>query len=78
MIQLLKQIQLCQLNKGTLPDNYFSRLGLDISKLSSLIDTINNINTIEDKGHDIVGHVYEYFLSKLKIDKGKGELYTPK
>jgi len=66
--------------KGALPDNYFSRLDLDISKLSSLIDTINNINTIEDKGHDIVGRVYEYFLSKFAIaeGKGKGEFYTPK
>jgi len=66
--------------KGALPDNYFSRLGLDASKLSSLIDTINNINTIEDKGHDIVGRVYEYFLSKFAIaeGKGKGEFYTPK
>lgn len=66
--------------KGALPDNYFSRLGLDVSKLSSLIDTINNINTIEDKGHDIVGRVYEYFLSKFAIaeGKGKGEFYTPK
>ena len=26
--------------KGALPDNYFSRLGLNVSKLSSLIDTI--------------------------------------
>lgn len=66
--------------KGALPDNYFSRLGLDVSKLSSLIDTINNINTIEDKGHDIVGRVYEYFLSNFAIaeGKGKGEFYTPK
>lgn len=66
--------------KGALPDNYFSRLGLDVSKLSSLIDTINNINTIADKGNDIVGRVYEYFLSKFAIaeGKGKGEFYTPK
>ena len=66
--------------KGALPDNYFSRLGLDVSKLAALIDTINNINTIEDKGHDIVGRVYEYFLSKFAIaeGKGKGEFYTPK
>jgi type I restriction enzyme M protein len=66
--------------KGALPDNYFSRLGLDVSKLSSLIDTINNINTIEDKGHDIVGRVYEYFLGNFAIaeGKGKGEFYTPK
>lgn len=66
--------------KGALPNNYFSRLGLDVSKLSSLIDTINNINTIEDKGHDIVGRVYEYFLGNFAIaeGKGKGEFYTPK
>ena len=51
-----------------------------MSKLSSLIDTINNINTIEDKGHDIVGRVYEYFLGNFAIaeGKGKGEFYTPK
>ena len=66
--------------KGALPDNYFSRLGLDVSKLSSLIDTINNIDTLQYKSHDIVGRVYEYFLSKFAIaeGKGKGEFYTPK
>ncbi|MGB0373073.1 MAG: type I restriction-modification system subunit M N-terminal domain-containing protein, partial [Opitutales bacterium] len=35
--------------KGALPDNYFSRLGLDGSKLAALIDAINNIDTVEDK-----------------------------
>jgi type I restriction enzyme M protein len=66
--------------KGALPDNYFSRLGLDKSKLSALLDKINEINTIADAGQDIVGRVYEYFLSKfaLKEGKGKGEFYTPK
>jgi len=66
--------------KGALPDNYFSRLGLDISKLSSLLDTINDIDTIKDKEQDIVGRVYEYFLSKFALaeGKGKGEFYTPK
>jgi type I restriction enzyme M protein len=66
--------------KGALPDNYFSRLGLDVSKLAALIDTINNINTIADKSQDIVGRVYEYFLSKFALaeGKGKGEFYTPK
>ena len=34
---------------GALPDNYFSRLDLDRSKLAALIDTISNINTIADK-----------------------------
>lgn len=66
--------------KGALPDNYFSRLGLDITKLSSLLDTINDIDTLKDKQQDIVGRVYEYFLSKFALaeGKGKGEFYTPK
>jgi len=66
--------------KGALPDNYFSRLGLDITKLSSLLDTINEIDTLKDKSQDIVGRVYEYFLSKFALaeGKGKGEFYTPK
>lgn len=66
--------------KGALPNNYFSRIGLDASKLAALIDTINNIHTLKDKEHDIVGKVYEYFLSKFALaeGKGKGEFYTPK
>lgn len=66
--------------KGALPDNYFSRLGLDKSKLASLIDEINEIDTLKDKQQDIVGKVYEYFLSKFALaeGKGKGEFYTPK
>jgi len=66
--------------KGALPDNYFSRLNMDVSKLSALLDTINNINTNSDKQEDIVGRVYEYFLSKFALSegKGKGEFYTPK
>jgi type I restriction enzyme M protein len=34
--------------KGALPDNYFSRLGLDPTKLASLLDTINDIDTTKD------------------------------
>ena len=66
--------------KGALPDNYFSRLGLESSKLASLIDEISEINTLKDKEQDIVGRVYEYFLSKFALaeGKGKGEFYTPK
>ena len=66
--------------KGALPDNYFSRLALDKTKLASLLDTVNDIDTLKDNGQDIVGRVYEYFLSKfaLKEGKGKGEFYTPK
>jgi len=66
--------------KGALPDNYFSRLGLDVTKLSSLLDTINDIDTNKDPKQDVVGRVYEYFLSKFALaeGKGKGEFYTPK
>jgi type I restriction enzyme M protein len=51
-----------------------------VSKLAALLDTINNIDTIKDKQTDIVGRVYEYFLSKFALaeGKGKGEFYTPK
>ena len=66
--------------KGALPDNYFSRLHVDISKLAALIDAINNIDTVEDKEEDVVGRVYEYFLGKFAASEGKlgGEFYTPK
>jgi len=70
--------------KGALPDNYFSRLGLVTSKLASLIDTINNIDTAASECHmteeDLVGRVYEYFLGKFAASEGKGggEFYTPK
>ena len=66
--------------KGALPDNYFSRLNMDVSKLAALLDTINNIDTLKDKEQDIVGRVYEYFLTKFALaeGRGKGEFYTPK
>ena len=68
--------------RGALPDNYFSRLALDKTKLASLLDTINDIDTLKDEGHDVIGRVYEYFLGKFALKessgKGKGEFYTPK
>lgn len=66
--------------KGALPDNYYSRLSIDVSKLAALLDEINNIQTTADKENDIMGRVYEYFLTKFAIQegKGKGEFYTPK
>ena len=65
--------------KGALPDNYYSRLHIDTAKLASLLDEIDKINT-GDKENDIIGRVYEYFLSKFALaeGKGKGEFYTPK
>jgi type I restriction enzyme M protein len=65
---------------GALPDNYFSRLDLEVSKLAALLDEINNIQTINSQHEDVVGRVYEYFLGKFALaeGKGKGEFYTPK
>lgn len=66
--------------KGALPNNYYSRLELDRTKLASLLDVIGKINTQKDKEQDLIGRVYEYFLGKFAIaeGKGKGEYYTPK
>jgi len=74
--------------KGALPDNYYSRLGMQSKDLASLIDTINNIDTLDSNNtdtkdameNDIVGRVYEYFLGKFSAAEGKGggEYYTPK
>ena len=66
--------------KGALPNNYYSGLGLDRAKLAALLDEINKIDTLKDREHDLIGRVYEYFLSKFAIaeGKGKGEFYTPK
>lgn len=66
--------------KGALPNNYYANLGLDTSKLASLLDEINKIDTLKDEENDLIGRVYEYFLGKFAIaeGKGKGEFYTPK
>ena len=66
--------------RGALPDNYYSRLGLDTAKLASLLDEINKIELTADKEQDVMGRVYEYFLSNFALQegKGKGEFYTPK
>ena len=69
---------------NALPDNYFSRQGLEVKKLASLIDSIENIDTLASECHlteeDLVGRVYEYFLGKFAASEGKGggEFYTPK
>ena len=67
--------------KGALHNGLFSRLGLENSKLASLIDKINNqIHSTENKNKDFFGYIYEYFLRKFAIQEGqnKGEFYTPK
>lgn len=65
---------------GALPDNYYSRLHLDVNCLSSLLDLINGVDLQKEADKDVFGRVYEYCLSQfaLKEGKGKGEFYSPK
>jgi type I restriction enzyme M protein len=66
--------------KGVLPKEY-ARPGLDKARLGQLIDLIGNIG-LGDKANrskDILGRVYEYFLSQFASAEGKkgGQFYTP-
>ena len=66
--------------KGVLPKDY-ARPSLDKPRLGQLIDLIATIGLGdgESRKKDILGRVYEYFLSKFaeKEGKGGGEFYTP-
>ncbi|MGL6064251.1 MAG: N-6 DNA methylase [Fusobacteriaceae bacterium] len=59
----------------------YSNSDLDKTKLGELIDTIGNISLSDksDKGDDILGQVYEFFLGKFANSEGKngGQFYTP-
>lgn len=67
--------------KGVLPKDY-ARPALDKIMLGELIDLISNIGLNEEAGKskDILGRVYEYFLSQFAGAEGKrgGEFYTPR
>ncbi len=67
--------------KGVLPKNY-ARPGLDKQQLGKLIDLIGTIGLGEQENHskDILGRVYEYFLSQFASAEGKrgGQFYTPR
>lgn len=60
---------------GALPNNYYSSLGIEAEKLGSLLDKIDGFDSILESadGNDIIGRVYEYFLSKFAIKEGKGK-----
>ncbi len=67
--------------KGVLPRDY-ARPALDKQRLGQLIDLITNIQVgdEESRSNDILGRVYEYFLSQFASAEGKkgGEFYTPR
>jgi type I restriction enzyme M protein len=67
--------------KGVLPKDY-ARPGLDKQRLGQLIDLVSNIGLgdKESRSRDILGRVYEYFLSQFASAEGKGagQFYTPR
>ncbi|MBI3757646.1 MAG: SAM-dependent DNA methyltransferase [Deltaproteobacteria bacterium] len=67
--------------KGVLPKDY-ARPALDKQRLGQLIDLISNIRVgdAEARSKDVLGRVYEYFLSQFASAEGKkgGEFYTPR
>ena len=67
--------------KGVLPRDY-SRPSIDDQRLGQLIDLITNIKVGDEnaRSKDVLGRVYEYFLSQFASDEGKkgGEFYTPR
>lgn len=67
--------------KGVLPKNY-ARPTLNKTMLGELIDLFSNIgmHDTSDKAKDLLGRVYEYFLSGFASSEGKrgGEFFTPR
>jgi type I restriction enzyme M protein len=66
--------------KGVLPKEY-ARPGLDKARLGQIINLVSDIGlgSPADKAKDILGRVYEYFLSQFASAEGKrgGQFYTP-
>ena len=66
--------------KDVLPKDY-GRTALDKQRLGQLIDLISNIKVgdADAKSKDLLGRIYEYFLSQFASAEGKkgGEFYTP-
>lgn len=59
----------------------FARYDLDKTRLGELIDQFTfKVGDTTSQEQDILGRVYEYFLSKFASAEGKGggEFYTPR
>lgn len=67
--------------KGVLPKEY-AHPRLDKQRLGQLIDLVGNIGLGDEasRSKDILGRVYEYFLSQFASAEGKkgGQFYTPR
>jgi type I restriction enzyme M protein len=67
--------------KGVLPKDY-AHPRLDKQRLGQLIDLVGNIGLGDEanRSRDVLGRVYEYFLSQFASAEGKkgGQFYTPR
>jgi len=67
--------------RAVLPGNY-GRATLDKQRLGGLVDLISGIDFVDEESRkqDVLGRVYEYFLSQFASLEGKkgGEFYTPR
>ena len=67
--------------RDVLPKDY-ARPALDKQRLGQLIDMVGNIavGDADARSNDVLGRVYEYFLSQFASAEGKkgGEFYTPR
>lgn len=67
--------------KGVLPKDY-GRPALDKTRLGELIDLVGTIGLgdKQNRSRDILGRVYEYFLTQFAAAEGKngGQFYTPR
>ena len=67
--------------KGVLPKDY-AHPRLDKGRLGQLIDLVGNIGLGDEasRSRDVLGRVYEYFLSQFASAEGKkgGQFYTPR
>ncbi len=67
--------------KDVLPKDY-ARTTLDRQRLGRLIDLVSDIRVDDEdaRSRDVLGRVYEYFLSQFAGAEGKkgGEFYTPR
>ncbi|MEC8137929.1 MAG: class I SAM-dependent DNA methyltransferase, partial [Pseudomonadota bacterium] len=67
--------------KGVLPKDY-ARPALDKQRVGELIDLIGTIalGDADNRSKDLLGRVYEYFLSEFASAEGKkgGQFYTPR
>lgn len=65
--------------RGVLPKDY-ARPALDKTRLGETIDLFSfKVGNKDSRSQDVLGRVYEYFLSKFASAEGKngGEFYTP-